>query len=36
MKFVPPTARRLQRNLGQSAHTKNILPLLTEHFEAML
>lgn len=36
MKFVPPTARRLQRNLGQSAHTKNILPLLIEHFEAML
>jgi len=36
MKFVPPTARRLQRNLGQSAHTRSIHPLLMEHFEAML
>ncbi len=36
MKFVPPTARRLQRNLARVAHTKQILPLLSEHFEAML
>jgi aminoglycoside/choline kinase family phosphotransferase len=36
MKFVPPTVRRLQRNLAQVAQTKSILPLLSEHFEAML
>lgn len=36
MQFVPPTARRLKRNLAQVAHTKQILPLLSEHFEAML
>ena len=36
MKFVPPTVRRLQRNLAQVAQTKQILPLLQEHFEAML
>lgn len=36
MKFVPPTVRRLQRNLAQVAQTEKILPLLREHFEAML
>jgi hypothetical protein len=36
MKFVPPTVRRLQRNLAQVAQTQSILPLLQEHFEAML
>lgn len=36
MKFVPPTVRRLQRNLMQTAQTQKILPLLLEHFEAML
>jgi aminoglycoside/choline kinase family phosphotransferase len=36
MKFVPPTARRLQRNLTQVEQTKTLLPLLAEHFEAML
>lgn len=36
MKFVPPTVRRLQRNLAQVAQTKKILPLLQEQFEAML
>lgn len=35
MKFVPPTVRRLKRNLALVAQTKNILPLLDEHFEAM-
>ena len=35
MKFVPPTVRRLKRNLAQVAQTRNILPLLGEHFEAM-
>jgi aminoglycoside/choline kinase family phosphotransferase len=36
MKFVPPTVRRLQRNLAQVAETQTILPLLAEPFEAML
>ena len=36
MKFVPPTVRRLQRNLAELPHTRAILPLLQEHFEAML
>lgn len=36
MKFVPPTVRRLQRNLAQAAQTAKILPLLSDHFEAML
>ncbi|MGZ8494630.1 MAG: aminoglycoside phosphotransferase family protein [Candidatus Binatia bacterium] len=36
MKFVPPTVRRLQRNLAQVAQTEKILPQLREHFEAML
>jgi aminoglycoside/choline kinase family phosphotransferase len=36
MKFVPPTARRLRRNLHQVAQAQSILPLLDEHFEAML
>ena len=36
MKFVPPTVRRLKRNLARVAQTQTILPLLAEHFEAML
>jgi len=36
MKFVPPTVRRLRRNLAQVAQTQPILPLLSEQFEAML
>ena len=36
MKFVPPTVRRLKRNLAETAQTQSILPLLLEHFEAML
>jgi len=35
MKFVPPTLRRLRRNLAQVAPTRPILPLLSEQFEAM-
>jgi N-acetylmuramate 1-kinase len=35
MKFVPPTVRRLKRNLAQLPQTSNTLPLLEEHFEAM-
>lgn len=36
MKFVPPTVRRLRRNLAQVAQTRPILPLVNEQFEAML
>jgi aminoglycoside/choline kinase family phosphotransferase len=35
MKFVPPTARRLERNLAQVAETRPVLELLGEHLEAM-
>src|SRR5437867_5628454 len=35
MKFVPPTVRRLKRNLAQVAQARDVLPLLEEHFEAM-
>lgn len=34
-KFIPPTARRLLRQFAQTEHTKKLLPLLAEHFEAM-
>jgi N-acetylmuramate 1-kinase len=36
MQFVPPTLRRLQRNLARVAQTEQILPLLNDQFEAML
>jgi aminoglycoside/choline kinase family phosphotransferase len=36
MQFVPPTVRRLRRNLARVAQTQAILPLLSEPFEAML
>jgi len=36
MKFVPPTVRRLKRNLPQTRQTASLLPLLLEDFEAML
>jgi aminoglycoside/choline kinase family phosphotransferase len=35
MKFIPPTVRRLQRNLARVPQTQSVLPLLQEHFEAM-
>ncbi len=35
MQFVPPTVRRLERNLAKLPQTKAILPPLLEHFEAM-
>jgi N-acetylmuramate 1-kinase len=35
MKFVPPTVRRLRRNLAELSETRKILPLLEEHLEAM-
>jgi aminoglycoside/choline kinase family phosphotransferase len=34
-KFIPPTARRLERNFAQTTITKGMLPLLEEQFEAM-
>ena len=36
MQFVPPTVRRLKRNLARTAQTDSILPLLLDHFETML
>ncbi len=36
MKFIPPTVRRLERNLANTAHARPILPLLREELEAML
>lgn len=35
MKFVPPTARRLERNLAQVAETRPVLELLRDHLGAM-
>lgn len=35
MKFVPPTLRRLKRNLARLPRTKHLLPLLAEHFEEL-
>lgn len=35
MKFVPPTARRLERNLAQVADAQRVLELLREHLAAM-
>jgi aminoglycoside/choline kinase family phosphotransferase len=34
-KFIAPTARRLLRNFDQTAQTRELLPLLRAHFEAM-
>jgi aminoglycoside/choline kinase family phosphotransferase len=34
-KFIPPTVRRLIRNLDQTQQTKIILPLLRDQFEVM-
>jgi aminoglycoside/choline kinase family phosphotransferase len=36
MKFIPPTVRRLERNLANTAHARPVLPLLREELEAML
>ena len=35
MKFIPPTVRRLKRNLARLPQTAAIVPLLAEHFEEM-
>jgi hypothetical protein len=34
-KFIPPTVRRLRRNLARLPQTAEIIPLLVEHFEEM-
>jgi N-acetylmuramate 1-kinase len=34
-KFIPPTARRLARNLANTPQARRILPVLLEQFEAM-
>jgi N-acetylmuramate 1-kinase len=34
-KFIPPTVRRLKRNLVRSLQTKKLLAILAEHFEEM-
>lgn len=34
-KFIPPTVRRLERNLARLPQTEMIVPLLAEHFEEM-
>jgi aminoglycoside/choline kinase family phosphotransferase len=36
MKFIPPTVRRLRRNLTRTDKTEHLLPLLEGQFEAML
>ncbi len=36
LKFVPPTVRRLKRNLPRTRQTASLMPLLQEDFEAML
>jgi aminoglycoside/choline kinase family phosphotransferase len=34
-KFIPPTLRRLKRNLARLPQTEKIIPLLAEHYEEM-
>jgi aminoglycoside/choline kinase family phosphotransferase len=34
-KFIPPTLRRLRRNLARLPQTKTLIPLLAEHHEQM-
>ena len=35
MKFIPPTLRRLKRNLARLPQTQQIIPILAEHYEEM-
>ena len=35
MKFVPPTLRRLKRNLTRLPRTQHLLPLLAEYFDEL-
>jgi aminoglycoside/choline kinase family phosphotransferase len=34
-KFIPPTLRRLKRNLGRLPQTARVLPILAEHYEEL-
>jgi aminoglycoside/choline kinase family phosphotransferase len=34
-KFIPPTVRRLKRNLARLPQTERLIPILADHFEAM-
>jgi aminoglycoside/choline kinase family phosphotransferase len=34
-KFIPPTVRRLKRNLARVPQLEPIIPLLAEHYEEM-
>jgi len=34
-KFIPPTLRRLKRNLGRLAQLQKVIPILAEYFEEM-
>ena len=34
-RFIPPTLRRLKRNLARLPETERLIPILTEHYEEM-
>jgi aminoglycoside/choline kinase family phosphotransferase len=34
-RFIPPTVKRLKRNLSRTAALKSIIPLIAEHYEEM-
>jgi hypothetical protein len=34
-KFIPPTVRRLKRNLARLPQLEPIIPILAEHYEEM-
>jgi aminoglycoside/choline kinase family phosphotransferase len=34
-KFIPPTLRRLKRNLARLPQTAKLVPILAEHYEEM-
>jgi aminoglycoside/choline kinase family phosphotransferase len=34
-KFIPPTVRRLKRNLASLPQFERIIPMLAEHYEEM-
>jgi aminoglycoside/choline kinase family phosphotransferase len=34
-KFIPPTLRRLKRNLARLPQTATLIPILAEHYEEM-
>lgn len=34
-RFIPPTVRRLKRNLARLPQTERILPILAEHYQEL-